>query len=285
MEEDKGLSGWIILLIIVVLALVAYFLYRWAAQRKAEEEENLFRLQIRAEKVSRLADRCWKQYVELEALQYVYTLSRRTLCEEGILFYYQRLWGLFAGQWNDTQLAARIDGIVGNGLHNVLLNRLKLVDGQFSLPTEAPVPSLSRETYLFRLDYDSSHPNTNGQTEQRLAIELQRIEREKQLLEEGPNGRYYKLLLIDVLPVVARFSESSVLENLPPEEVIRWGKAFRDEVAKVLEKHHIACLAYADATPQQQSDWFVRTTSSAVGEMPALVRLTDEAVYYKGVYA
>lgn len=285
MEDEKGLSGWIVLLIIVALAVVAYCLYRRAEERKYRrkvEDEEVKAIEL---ELNRMTDLCWQEYVALEALEYRCNLCRKTLCEEGILFYYQRLWGLFAGQWNDTQLAARIDGIVGNGLHNVLLSRLKPVDGGFTLPTEAPAPSLSRDTYFYRLYLNEWGTDLCFQMDKRLEGELARIARERQLLEEGPNGRYYERLLTDLLPLLTRFSEVGVLENLPPEEVISRGKAFRDEVARVLEKHHIACLAYADATPQQQADWFMHVTSSAAGEMPALVRLTDGAVYHKGVYA
>lgn len=282
MEEDKGISGWIVLLIIVVAALLLYGYYKSERKKRALDEERQSRLKQQTEEARQLAEQCWQQYVALDALAYVCNLCRKTLCEEGILFYYQRLWGLLSGQWNTGQLAARIDGILANGLHNVLQSRLPMEDGHFVLPADAPRPTMEKDTYLHQIGVTLA--DISEQTGLRLNAELSRLANDRRKLEEGPNGCYYRRLLADLLPVVCHFCENPSLEELPPEEVIRLGKAFRVEVESVLAAHHVACIPYVGATETQRADWFVRAASSAVGEMPAIVRTTDNAVFYKGVY-
>ena len=51
----------------------------------------------------------------------------------------------------------------------------------------------------------------------------------------------------------------------------------------MLAERGIVCVVYADATSGQQEDWFIQTPATGMGNMPAIVRRSDEALYYKGV--
>ncbi len=293
MVEDKGLSaGWIVFLIIVVIIGVAYWSYSQhkkkcemeAEVRRLKEEEDVRRRQLQEQHavLLRTADQCWEQYVHFSKLEWACRLSRKTLCDEGILYYYQQLWGFLAAGWDEALLASRLRGVIVNGLHNVLSLRMEPDgEGHYTFPS-APAPVMEKDNYLYRLGVDLKMERMEEQTA-RLQAGMRHTAREQDGLDKDPNGLYYRRLLERLLPVVTVFCEDRESASLPDREIIVRATRFRDDMQATLAERGIVCVAYADATSGQQEDWFIQTPATGMGNMPAIVRRSDEALYYKGV--
>lgn len=281
-KEGISLYGWSIFIIILAV-LVFCFFYR---KRQQQEEKRLHQeeKQLIFESIHHLMKQCWEQYIALCALKYFCNLSRKIICDEGILYYYQRLCSLLSCSWNEEQLASRINGIVANGLHNVMLSHLKQGDEGFMLPSETPDLLLEKDTYFFRIGIDTGNLAIDLLIENKLKNELARISKEKKQIEEGSNGLFYQKLLLELIPIVTSFCGNEKLEDMHPAEVIRESKKFKEAIEEALHKYQVSCIPYAEATQEQQHDWFIHTLSENVGEMPAIVRISDGAVYYKGVF-
>ena len=285
MEENSSWSGWIIFLIIVVAAVLVYCLYRMGRKdgRPEADDRQPLRRALPDKELAARAGQAWSAYLDLYALGQDCKLARKTLCDEGILYYFQQLCGFFTAGWDEAVLASRIRGVIVDGLRNVLALRLGHdAERGYAFPVRKAAPRMDFNGYLARLGVDLNAPDA-AETVARLGSEHDRIRRERDALTTDPNGIYYRRVLDDVLPPLNAFVGDKSLPRLPDAEVIARAACFRDGMTTLLRKHGIECVAFADAAPDRQEDWFIRTPATGMGDMPAIVRAADATVYYKGI--
>ena len=217
MEENSSWSGWIIFLIIVVAAALVYCLY-WMGRKdgrpEAEDRQPLRRALPDKELAAR-AGQAWSAYLDLYALGQDCKLARKTLCDEGILYYFQQLCGFFTAGWDEAVLASRIRGVIVDGLRNVLALRLGHdAEREYAFPVRKAAPRMDFNGYLARLGIDLNAADS-AETAARLGSEHDRIRRERDALTTDPNGIYYRRVLDDVLPPLNAFVGDKSLPRLP----------------------------------------------------------------------
>lgn len=286
MDEYKNLF-WGILIIIACVVIGCYYYFSKEKQilqlpAKEGSSRSLIDSCVAVNDMNNLIEKCWSRYVELNGITHNYNLCKSIICNEGILYYLQRLLGFLNSSLDEEQLASRIAGLVFNNLHNVAMAKLSLKDGMFVLPN-APKPVMDKNTYLFNIGVDIEHLKTDERTNNILQNELFRIEKEMNTLRGNTNGNFYNRLVQDLLPIINIYCTNENMEDQPASEVICSAKKFSALIKEVIERYAIHCIFYFDATVEQQNEYFVLSSSLNAREMPAIVRQND-LIYYKGTH-
>lgn len=286
MDEYEKLFWGILIIIACVMIGCYYYLSKEKQKRqlpaKERDPQPLIDNRLAMNDMNNIIEKCWNRYVELNLINHNYNLCKSIICNEGILYYWQRLQGFLSSSLDEEQLASRITGLIFNNLYNVATAKLSLKDGVFVLP-DTPKPTMDKNTYLYNIGVDVEHLKTDERIKNMLQNELFRIEKEMNELKGNTNRNLYNGLLHDLLPIINIYCTNENMENQAASEVICSAKKFSTLIEKVVERYGIHCIFYCDATVKQQNEYFVLSSSASAREMPAIVR-QDELIYCKGTH-
>lgn len=273
---EKTSPGWFVFFAVVTVVAVGGYLY---AEGKKKEKLNI--------DLKKLIDACWEKYVSVFSLEKEYQLYRNIFCDDGILYYMQRLAGYMkdAACWDDLQKAKQIvcDQLI-NGVYNVILSKGKCEKGHFVLRKSFD-PDFTKEAFFLNLGIDLDNISYLPSLETILKQQIASQEKHRHEIVNASNNQYYKELWNKILPDledIVAYSKKEI-ETVPDIKELQDVMTEKTEgLVKILQGMGIGLSFYSDCTEEEREEHFTIATKGY--ELPMIFRKSDNYIYYGGKY-